>query len=54
MLEAMDQVEFLRQYREAEEKLSKDLKVSKQERILLLMGMLLDKETRKERKYGQT
>lgn len=50
----MDQSEFLRLYQEAEAKLAKGRELSRKERILLLTGLLLGQETRKERRYGQS
>jgi hypothetical protein len=54
MLEVMEQGEFLRNIQKVEEKLAQGLALTKPELTLLLMGMLLNKETRKERRYGQT
>jgi hypothetical protein len=54
MLEVMDQPEFLRLFQEAEAKLAKGRELSPREKHILLTGMLLGRETRQERKYGQT
>jgi hypothetical protein len=54
MLEFMDQSEFENQYLKVAEKMRQGQEISRQERILLLMALLLGRETRKESRYGQS
>lgn len=53
MLADMDPFEFSRRYQFVENKLAKGLEISREERIILLIGLLLGKETRQELGYGQ-
>lgn len=53
MLNYMNQVEFIQFYHDIQEKLVLGRTLSAQERVALLLGMILVKPTRKENKYGQ-
>ncbi len=53
MLGSMDQHEFSRLYKVVEEKLAKGVVISQEDRIILLIGLLLAKETRQQQRYGQ-
>ncbi len=53
MLGSMEQQEFSRLYKVVEGKLAKGVAISQEERIILLIGLLLAKETRQQQRYGQ-
>lgn len=53
MLAIMDTAELTRLAREAEARAAKGSRLSREDRLLLLAWMMLGRETRKERGYGQ-